>query len=574
MSEAANKRDVNVAGFADLECDRLRIKRTRIDASTRAKVYLTLPSTDGELALNTSIPDPAGLVTVGFPNQTITSVKTFAAAPVISTITNGAATITVPSSTGTLALVSQLPDTSGFVTLGAPNQSITSVKTFTSAPVISTITNGAATLTLPSSTGTLALVSQLPTNYVDTTTSLQQAAGKEWLTQTQMDASLTVTSGNVAVASAGTASTPAHAITSSTGLGMYSGATNQLNFSTNSANRFQIGNGVITSTVRNQGPSGNNASVTWGCGNTNEGLYFNTTTNTIVLADGSTATDVCRFAGTRTPVQTTNPGVIVAVSGSLATASLRFDSDTAAGWYSSGANQWTFTTGLAAILTLSSAGANLNNSFLLNTFLANNTTLHVDTTDTTKRIAYLSSGAATGTTLTLSSTLPAAVNHTFAFTANTTAVTTTLSSTSTANRVITLPNATCNLISDNTAQTISATKTFTALQIFDSGGVKLGANGTLRSIQISGSIGTSTVLGPGANGVLSTFNISGLGFGAMPTCIFTIAQPAGGASNWDRVIVSLDTQNSSSTQVQIVGVNTAIVGSTSGTASINYIIFA
>ena len=47
-----------------------------------------------------------------------------------------------------------------YVTLDGA-QSITGVKTFSSAPVISSITNSSATLTVPSTTGTLALVSEV-----------------------------------------------------------------------------------------------------------------------------------------------------------------------------------------------------------------------------------------------------------------------------------------------------------------------------------------------------------------------------------------------------------------------------
>ena len=524
MSLTHNKRDLNTAGFSDLECDRLRIKRTRIEAGTRDRVYLTLPISDGELALTSSIPVPGTFVTVGAPDQTITSIKTFSAPPDIASFTNGASTLTAPSSTGVLALVSDIPTDA---------------------------------------------------DYVDTTTGFQQAAGKHWLTATQMDDSLNLTSGNVS-APAGTAGFPSYAIGgSSSGLGMYSGGTQQLNFACSGSSRFQLLSSLASMTVRlliNQ--AGSNSAVAVGCnGSQNEGIYFNTTTNTLNLADGSTATDVCRIAGVRTPVQTTNPGLIVAPAGSSSAASLRLGTDAAAGWYSSGSNQWTYTSGVTPILTLSSTGANLNNSLLASTLIANPTVFNVDTTDQTKRIAYASSGAATGTTLTLASTLPAAVNHTFAFTAVTSAITTTLNSSATINRTITFPNATCTMASTNVAQTISATKTFTAQQNFDTGGIRIGGAGTVRSIQISGTVATSVVLAAGANGVLATLDVTSAGFAVLPFCLFTMIQPSGGSNNWDRVLLSLDTQNSSATQVQITGVNTAAAGSTSGTASIDYVIW-
>ena len=147
------------------------------------------------------------IMTLGL-GQTITGVKTFTASPVISTITN-TGTLTLPTSTDTLVgrsttdtlankslvdsscsfvnssdsskklsislgsssssttltIVAQqatsqtlnipaISTTDTLMTLGLA-QSITGVKTFSSAPVISTITNGAGTLTLPTSTDTL-----------------------------------------------------------------------------------------------------------------------------------------------------------------------------------------------------------------------------------------------------------------------------------------------------------------------------------------------------------------------------------------------------------------------------------
>jgi hypothetical protein len=129
---------------------------------------LTLPTTTGTLALVSQIPSLTNYVDLT-SNQSITGIKTFLGAPVISTITN-TGILTLPTTTGTLALVSQIPSLTNYVDLSS-NQSITGVKTFSTAPVISSITN-TGTLTLPITTGTLALVSQIPTNstYVDLST--------------------------------------------------------------------------------------------------------------------------------------------------------------------------------------------------------------------------------------------------------------------------------------------------------------------------------------------------------------------------------------------------------------------
>ena len=57
------------------------------------------------------------------------------------------------------------PDAAGTVVLATTTQTLTN-KTLTS-PVISSITNGAATLTLPTSTGTLALTSQITPDVIN-----------------------------------------------------------------------------------------------------------------------------------------------------------------------------------------------------------------------------------------------------------------------------------------------------------------------------------------------------------------------------------------------------------------------
>ena len=69
------------------------------------------------------------------------------------TITTATGTLSLPTTTGTVALTSDIPSSSSFVTLSG-NQTITGTKTFSSAPIISTITN-IGTLTLPTTTTTL-----------------------------------------------------------------------------------------------------------------------------------------------------------------------------------------------------------------------------------------------------------------------------------------------------------------------------------------------------------------------------------------------------------------------------------
>ena len=98
------------------------------------------------------------------PTYKITSLGSIPlTSPVVSDnklINSSSQEIALPSSAGTLALLSDIPSLDNYVTLDGA-QSITGVKTFSSAPVISSITNSSATLTVPSTTGTLALVSEV-----------------------------------------------------------------------------------------------------------------------------------------------------------------------------------------------------------------------------------------------------------------------------------------------------------------------------------------------------------------------------------------------------------------------------
>lgn len=74
-------------------------------------------------------------------------------------------------------------------------QAINGVKTFTSAPIMSSISN-TGTLTLPTTTGTLALTSQIPTNanYVDLSTNQNIAGQKTFTANTYLDGSTSTVS--------------------------------------------------------------------------------------------------------------------------------------------------------------------------------------------------------------------------------------------------------------------------------------------------------------------------------------------------------------------------------------------
>lgn len=127
----------------------------------------TSKSTLESIIVNVINENGGGSVSLASDN-TWTGMQTFSTAPVISTITN-TGTLTLPATTGTLALTSEIPTNSNYADL-TTDQTIGGIKTFSSAPVISSISN-TGTLTLPTTTGTLALVSEIPdtSNLVDRT---------------------------------------------------------------------------------------------------------------------------------------------------------------------------------------------------------------------------------------------------------------------------------------------------------------------------------------------------------------------------------------------------------------------
>lgn len=143
-------------------------------------VTITIPNTTGTLALLSDVPSPANFVDLS-STQTITGAKSIYSNSTfvdstdptkkiqfsLSTNTTGVTTtlrsnsttnhtLDLPNASGTLATLADIPSPSSYVDLTS-NQTITGIKTFSGTPVISAITNGLATLTLPDQTGTIAL---------------------------------------------------------------------------------------------------------------------------------------------------------------------------------------------------------------------------------------------------------------------------------------------------------------------------------------------------------------------------------------------------------------------------------
>ena len=127
------KRGVTCDLLNRVECDRIKIKRTKIIADSTV-VTITLPSVDGTVALTSQIPSLSNYVDLT-SNQTIAGTKTFSSTPVISTISN-IGTLTLPTSSGTVALTSQIPTSANYVDLTS-NQVIAGIKTFALASLSS-----------------------------------------------------------------------------------------------------------------------------------------------------------------------------------------------------------------------------------------------------------------------------------------------------------------------------------------------------------------------------------------------------------------------------------------------------
>lgn len=82
----------------------------------------------------------------------LSGLTTFSSGLQTPNIYNAGNTFSVPSSSGQLALVSQIPSSSGFVDT-TTNQSINGIKTFSTNPIISAISNSGFDLSIPTITG-------------------------------------------------------------------------------------------------------------------------------------------------------------------------------------------------------------------------------------------------------------------------------------------------------------------------------------------------------------------------------------------------------------------------------------
>jgi hypothetical protein len=123
-------------------------------------------STANDFELTLSAGDPTADRTITFPDATGTVALTSDIAVTASstnTFTNKSISLATNTVTGTKAEFNSAMSDADFATI-AGSETLTN-KTLTT-PVISSITNGAATLTLPTSTGTIALTTDIPSGVV------------------------------------------------------------------------------------------------------------------------------------------------------------------------------------------------------------------------------------------------------------------------------------------------------------------------------------------------------------------------------------------------------------------------
>lgn len=594
------KRTLNLAGFSSLEGDELRLKRTRVVPvnTPTVDILLTLPSSSGTLALSADI--PVGSVTLNTA-QTITGVKTFTANPVISAITHGIYTSTIPNETGTLAQIEDLDDYVDKTTA----QTIAGIKTF-SDPV----KHSAGASNLPSITfaGDQNSGVYLP------------APGVVGLTVSTVDVQGWTSSR--AVIMGGSVGTPSLGFGADTTSGLYRSGTDQIGVTITGSNVIDFhADGVHL---------GNNLYM---AGHTIQ----NTGTLTLPTSTGT-----------------------LALTSDIPTNATYVDKTTAQT--------------IGGIKTFSaapvfSAGAGFNTQLITNAKLRTSDVSFADNSDTTKNLSVILSGVSTGVnhflqfsgTLATTYTFPARagggsttlvddlnnqtlqgiitfsqtpVFSTITFVNTTTAQTISGVKTFSANPVIsqitnigtlTLPTDTgvVALIADiptnatyvdkTTAQTVGGVKTFSSAPVISSitntgtltlptttgtlalisdiptnatyvdlsttqtitgaktatGGWKLGSGGTSLTKGYHANVTTSVGITAASVATIATVDISAADFSGVPHTQVTIQTPAsGGTQQWDRVLATVDQGSSTSTSLVILGLNLGAV-TTAGTAKIS-----
>jgi hypothetical protein len=136
------------------------------EGATANDFETTLQVTDPTADRTITIPDVTGTVITTGNLSDITNIGVFTSTIVMEGSTADDNELTISAGDPTADRTATFPDATGTIVLDTATQTLTN-KTLTT-PVISSITNGAATLTLPTSTGTVALTTDIPAGVVTT----------------------------------------------------------------------------------------------------------------------------------------------------------------------------------------------------------------------------------------------------------------------------------------------------------------------------------------------------------------------------------------------------------------------
>lgn len=561
---------------------------------------------------------------------------TFNAGLQTANIYNAGFTFSMPSASGQLCLVSQLPSSLDFVDLttnqtAAGNKTWSDVATFNNTANFNGLTaigptgsfsfsSGSAnallqftglsnvTLTFPTSTGTLALVSQIPTSstYVDLTTN-QTVAGIKTFSDKIIAANTTAAlqfhpSITSVLASNGggdllieTNSVQAALISATSG-STFNGPI--------AANSAAIAAGGLTVSGNFALPSTylTGASIRADAATLNDTASSGTVAQlsdislgikTITAASATTYTNATALQIAGPPVASTNAtmtnryalqidsgdvlltnGKFISVAaGTVGAPAYSFaGTSSGTGIYAPGANSVAVTVSSSQKLTVTTASVTSTLQVRSSLAAAAASPQYSATADTTSGFYVVSSGnvgiSASSTQITNYTSTRAAVM--VAGSAGTPSLGFGTSDTGTgwyrpgANQIGCAVSGVNVSTVSSTGLAVSGLVSATTL--------KAGTSGTTVATGIQfGSITSSTVVTAGSNADIGTITLSG--FGSIPNVVLTMAQPSGGANNWDRCILSINTQSSTSTSIVVTAVNTG-ASSTSSTCRIYWMAFA
>jgi hypothetical protein len=137
------------------------------EGATANDFETTLSITDPTADRTITLPDVTGTVITTGNLSDITNIGVFTSTITMEGSTANDFELTISAGDPTADRTATFPDATGTIVLDTATQTLTN-KTLTT-PVISSITNGAATLTLPTSTGTIALTSDIAAGIVTET---------------------------------------------------------------------------------------------------------------------------------------------------------------------------------------------------------------------------------------------------------------------------------------------------------------------------------------------------------------------------------------------------------------------